>query len=157
MKISIVRLIPEDAKVAAWTLACEGSVDITKGRSRTCRQGFTFHPCITLWNTDSELVQNFRKMVGCGSIYRRKMKNPNHRDEFSWRIHSFSEVISFIEEILPFAPSSVFRRKCELILEYCRSRIGKKKHKAPYTQDEIELYEEMRRLNVRGITKRKYL
>jgi len=146
------KIAPENAKTITFSLAYEGTVRISKAKSPS-RQGFSIRPEIALFNTDYELVKSFEELVHCGHIYCKKTRQrENHRQEYRWTTRRFSEIIAIMEAALPFAPSTKFRRKCELVLAYCRSRINHGYYHQLYTDAEITIYKESKKLNQKGVT-----
>jgi len=151
------RIIPEDAKTIAFSLACEGTVRIGLRKNARTRQKFALSPEVALFNTDHELVKSFEGLVHCGHIYKKKTRQrKNHRLEYQWMTRRLSEIIVIMKAILPFAPSPKFRRKCELVLAYCRSRVEHGYYHQLYTNAEIKMYEECKKLNQKGASLDKY-
>ena len=135
----------ENAKIIVWSIAFEGSMSIIKSQRK---KYFNLCPTIALYNTDPSLIKSFKKMVGYGSIFKRNKRKIQHSNDYVWRITSFSQVLPFIESILPYSPTDKFKEKCEIIKEFCLYR--KKERGHPYSDYEINLYNKIKELNKKG-------
>ena len=144
-KSQLIKLNKEDAKTIAWSIAFEGSISIIKSQRK---KYFNLCPTIGLYNTDHSLIKSFKKMVGYGRIFKRNRREKQHSNSYVWRITSFSQVLPFIELILPYSPTDKFKEKCNVIKEFCLYR--KKEAGHPYTDYEISLYNKIKELNKKG-------
>lgn len=139
----------EDYKTVAWSIEFEGSISIIKSKRKVQIQGFNLIPTISLYNTDHELITNFQKMVGCGRIDKRLRRKEQHSNEYIWRLVNSKKIILLVDKILPYAPTKKFKRKCEIIREYCISKGGIRIHKQ-YDKNEINLFKKIKSLNMKG-------
>lgn len=109
-----VLLSQEDARLAAWAIACEGSIQLLSNRG-------TLMPRLSLFNTARELVVKFREIVGCGVVWTQVAKPKfNQRECYAWYLYGIMPCLSFSEAIRPFLP--IKQEQCALLIEYCRHR-----------------------------------
>lgn len=139
----------------AGILDGEGYIGVYKyGRKRTYGRGPYLHTCrIAITNTDIELLQAVRAMIGCGYFHTRKRENPKwkiaHQLQFTSR-----QALELINQVSPY----LIRKKkhAKLILELKESidRHTPRKRKR-LEQEEFDLREriceQVKALNKRGI------
>lgn len=140
----------EDCKTIAWSLDFEGTLSIIKSKHKNQTQGFHLNPVISLYNTDYNLIKGFKNLVNCGTIFKRERRNIKHSNSYVWRITTFSQIISLVDNIIQYSPTDKFKRKCEIIKEYCISRKEKGNIRKSYSQNEINLQKEIKILNEKG-------
>ena len=51
---------------------------------------------------DLDVLERFKEWAGCGTIKHRKKPNPNHRDQYEFRVGRKEEVIRLCEAMLPY-------------------------------------------------------
>lgn len=130
-------------------MACEGGFHLLKMTNKRAKLGYLILPKIAVTNTDRKLLEKIQKLTGLGKIYSAgRPQSPRHKQAYYWTIIGIDKVLSFCEEILPYLPSKRGVAKC--LIEWTKSRTSKKKI-APYSEREIELVEEIRKLNKRGL------
>lgn len=136
--------------VAAWSLAWEGAVGITK-HSHSGKHG---HPQlqarISIGNTNLALLEQFQTLTGYGKVDKRTPPKGNRKRQWIWSIIRLHEARSFLVEIQPYLPSK--KRQTALLLEFIESRLlSCRTSQKLYTQRDWEIYEELRLLNQKGI------
>ena len=148
IKITKKRLSKTNSRLVAWLLATEGSVGLMGNKHPTSRRNITITPYIAFWNTDKELVDNFKAIIKNGKKYERK-RNEKWSTEYQLRVLGVPYIISVLESIIPFAPSKKFECLCGLVQEFCNLRFNRERYKTPYAKRELQIYKEVRRLNHR--------
>jgi hypothetical protein len=122
----------------------EGCIGIEKQKRKG---GFMLRPYIHITNTNSEVIDYARNVLGGGIEIQRK--KPPEKDVYVLRIYNTKllvETLSRIKDKLILK-----KRQAELVLEFCQSRInGAVDRGLGYSDRELELYEELRKLNKRG-------
>jgi len=148
----------EVAKIAAWSVAWEGSLSIVNGGSVSRRrlasgeirkyEGHKSYlkPYIAVANTNRDLLEEFQLLVGMGSIRCYKPTNPAHKDSYIWIVRTIKDCLEFCEAILPWLPAK--QRQAELVIEFCSGGLPTRSFRD--TDRDWEIYEEMKKLNKRG-------
>jgi len=139
-----------DWRLVAWCLALEGSIGMYMQSSRN-----DFAPVLKLYNTDRNVVMSFMEMVDCGCVYLNKNNGGKRSNKplYFWRLQSFSDVKVFLNNIIEYLPSK--KRQAELLLEFVDIRLSnnhkwRKLRESSYSTREMEIYNEMKKLNRRG-------
>ena len=139
----------------------EGAVFMTKKKCLSMKQRFQLIPTIDVTNTDKNLINYVNFLTT--KIRNKKDEHSKTRVEFvqrsNWspkwkyglrvRVNDNNTIIDIINEILPILISK--KRKAKFLLKYCKSRLigfGKKPH--PYNKQELEIYDEVKKMNKRG-------
>ena len=141
-------------ELLAWSIAWEGSISL--GKSHRKKGGFYLCPMIMVVNSNLELLRRLADIIEFGNIYqqrRRKLtiskffRRPMHQ----WHVHKLGHLAIILKEIIPLLPSK--EKQSKLLLEYVQLRMKHKGHgrNAPYGKRELEIYEEMKILNRRGV------
>ena len=136
----------------AWTISWEGCIGLYKiKRSKTpeynCR--------ISVDNTNKDLIEKFRKLVGYGNVYNHRGQTGKNKACYKWELYSLFLLKKFLEEVLPYLPSK--KEQARLVLEFCNlrlsaSRVGiNLREGTTRTEREEEIYQRMRKLNQRGM------
>ena len=124
--------------IAAWVIAAEGCITLTIHKYSQGPAYYESWISVGQKTENKQFVIEFKKIVGVGKIYKCG-KNT------IWSINKFEYIKYVLENILPYLP--IKRQQAESLLEYVNSRISRPRHKAPYTQREREIAEEIRELN----------
>lgn len=137
-------LSEEAAKIAAWSIFWEGSITIEK----YTRNGHAYlRPLILLGNTNREVLQKFRDLVGVGGIYLNQTLRPDRKRNqpyYQWSIRAVPQCLSFIQEIRPYLPGK--QSQADSLIEFCQERLGKGR---AYTPTQIRAFQTIRRENRR--------
>jgi len=136
-----------EAEILAWIIASEGCISLTKSRNPKARLGFLFRTTIQIANTEHDFVKKTCTMLG-KPLTNFTILDKNRKPVYTIAIRKHKEVIFLLEKIIPFLPIKVERAL--LLKEFCISRSKKSKH-SPYSQRELEIFEELKRLNKRGL------
>ena len=59
-------------------------------------------PKLYLSLTDLDVLQEFVSIIGHGSIFKRKLYKPHHKQAYEWQITKRSVVYSVLEAMLPY-------------------------------------------------------
>jgi len=142
-----MKLSKKQALVLAWSLAWEGSIGVRRQKDPTAKLGWFLRPRFDIYNTDRELLEKFREFIGgYGRIFiQRYNDKPLWKPCYRWTIQRQDECLELLKEIIDLLPSK--RRQAELLLEFLELRKAKK----PYSDREIQIAEELHKLNKRGL------
>ncbi len=118
----------------------EGHLQITRHGQRT---KVYYSPFIGITNTDQGLIDKCMEIFKMGRFYAQKGKKPNHKTKLVYNTASVKGVKQILTQILD--ELVVKRKRAEVVLEF----IKLKENKIGYgvLPREIELFEEMKRLN----------
>jgi hypothetical protein len=135
----------------------EGSIGILyfmRGAKRGAGKKYLkLQPYIEIVNTDANLINWLREHIG-GVIEVSKHGKANWKPRYALYIYNTKLVAETLEKIAD--KLMVKQKQSKLVLEFCKSRLQGTYDKPGYTQREIEIAEEVRRLNGnRKIYKRK--
>lgn len=123
----------------------EGSIALDK-----LHRGRHYTPQVKLvTNTDNEIIEYIRRLgekIGLSPIKTRvRAGKGNHKDCLHIEVRRIENVYPLLKGLLPYLKGSK-RRKAELIMEFCQSRLSAYKNQ-PYRDEEWKLIEEIRLLN----------
>lgn len=135
---STIQLQPEVARVAAWAIACEGSISLKTDR------GY-LHPLVGLFNTRPELIMKFHHLVKCGAFRAHKYHREGTQKMYLWELHGIPVCFSFLSQIEPFLP--IKKEACALVIEFCRHRL-QNGNKSPYMERDWQIHQEVVTLNM---------
>ena len=139
----------------------EGSVGISKSKYEN-QIGYRLDPEINLRNTSFKLMKEIQEFLkskfGLEGLLQFRGGKDNHKDSWSLRFANLKAIEKFI---------GLFKGKAKLkepqlllLEEFVISRMGCEKMKTPqnlglygYTKRDIEIYEELKKLNRRGTPK----
>jgi len=144
LKISSVSFSEHIALVAAWVIACEGTISLRKNHNRS-RRSYSYQPVISVSSTTRPLLDHFQELVKCGSINFDRLDKAGN-PVYVWRLTSIRECLDFLEKIGAHLP--IKKDQCRLLMKFCEIR--DKCPGAPYLFGEEKIYAEIRRLNIRG-------
>jgi hypothetical protein len=148
-KVKPIRLTDIEKGYLAGLIDGEGTIRIV----RALRKWYA--PLIQITNTDKSVMDWLQEIFGkkkIGHLYIEKDKrSPNHRPKLVYNIASVQGVKQILEQIVDIL--KIKKRQALLVLEF----IKLKENKADYgvLPREIEIFEELKKLNARG--KRKSL
>lgn len=143
-------------KTKTWLAAvidCDGCIALNKHHVKERVKGFTILPQVRFCNTNIQIAQRFRKLTfqndsSLATSYRHK-NNPKWRDKYSVYVSRTPLVYALLSKIKD--DLIVKRKQAELVLEFIEiedERMRKReKYGRPYTQRELEIWEEMKKLN----------
>lgn len=147
----------KNAELSAWAIASDGCIAITLGKYKKTKLGFILIPSISFCNTSYQFVQKINEMIGGGITHDDANMQTNRKESWEVRVSGLADVKYLGEKILPFLP--IKKEQARLIIEFCDSRLkvlsqpGFQFKNAGYTTRELAIYEEMKKLNKRGIRK----
>jgi len=141
MRLPKWKLRKEEAAYIAGLIDGEGSILCYKsGRSYTKR--------ITISNTRKELMEWLMKKIPFGKFQKKPHpEKPNWSDSYIFYIGKTEYIVWLLEQVLPYLV--IKKQLAILMLELCRSRMEKPQF-SEYSEKEIQLLEEICRLNSRG-------
>lgn len=121
----------------------EGHIRIVRSIQRT---GNYYAPFIGITNTCQPLIDKCMDIFKSGRFHAEKKKRPNHKIKLVYNIASVKGVKQILTQILD--ELVVKRKQAELVLEFIRLKESKTGYGV--LPREIELFEEVKRLNRRG-------
>jgi len=142
-KVEPILLTDIDKGYLAGLIDGEGTIRIMRALQKW------YAPFIAITNTDTSMMDWLQKIFGerdIGRLYVEKRSKPNHKPKFVFNIASVQGVKMILEQVVDILKTK--RRQALLVLEF----IKMKEDKADYgvLPREIELFEELKRLNARG-------
>jgi nitrogen regulatory protein PII len=136
----------------------EGTLTIAKNifhyESEYRKRGYTtYRPMLAIANTSQELLEVARDMIGAGKVYppAGKKRKASHKGTYRYILYTYEYLLPLLIEIKDYL--IVKKRQCELLIEFIESRLqkGNKGVGVGYSEREIEIYEEVKRLNRKGL------
>ena len=128
----------------------EGCLFLDKNSSRTNNKYMLMTPKISISNTNEEVINFCKESFKSGGIYKTN-SNPhihsNNKQIFLYVKQGFG-ILPILVGILPFL--RVKRERAILLIEYIKIRL-KQNWREPYTKRHYEIYDEIKKLNKRGI------
>jgi hypothetical protein len=140
-KIEPIILSDVDRGYFAGIIDGEGTIRIIRAL------GKWYAPFIQITNTDRELMDKCRTIFKIGKLYKEERPKLRHKPKYVYNIASVQGVKQILEQVKDIL--TVKRRQAELVLEF----ISLKEEKEDYgvLPREIEIFEEVKRLNARGV------
>ena len=129
----------EEKKLLALAIDLEGAVSVAKRRTGR----ITVY--VNMWNTKKVLVDYIRGLAKMGYVSRAKHQG-NANEAYGWAISSLFVVQHFLKQIAPYLLAK--KKQAELAIRLCELRI--KNYSKPLSAEEIQLCQEIQRLNRRG-------
>ena len=121
----------------------EGNIRIVRSKQKT---GDYYAPFVGITNTSQLLIDKCMAIFKSGRYHSEKRKRPHHKIKLVYNIASVKGVKQILTQILD--ELVVKNRQAELLLEFIKVKENKIGYGA--LPREIELYEEIKRLNTRG-------
>lgn len=126
----------------------EGMIRINKAHDRRWSvEHYYLAPIISIVNTDAKLMAGIRDMVKVGRFFKETSRILGHKDKYVYNIASINGCKQILEQIKDGL--IVKKRQADAVLKLIA--IKETKTTGVVTAEEIELYEEVKRLNARGI------
>jgi hypothetical protein len=127
----------------------EGSLYLKKLRHPNARCGYTFQPIFEITNTKLDIVEKIRSILPFGFI-KRKKRTDRKKECYSYIIYRLKDIFVTLETLRSSLISSSCRKKADLLIEFCKVRLQSSKSQ-PYGFRELEIYNELKRLNQKGV------
>lgn len=125
----------------------EGSITIVKAHDkRWKKEHFYLAPLIYITNTDAKLMAGVRDILKVGRFYKEESKIERHKDKYVYTIGSINGCKQILNQIVN--DLIIKKRQAEAVLKLIS--IKEKKETGKVTTKEVELFEEVRRLNACG-------
>lgn len=131
------KLSDHTAMIIAWSIVWEGSISLYYDKFKK-----RINPIINLSNTNLELLQKFRQLVGFGCVIKGRKGKNGYRDLYYWQLSGNRGCLHLLKEIVEYLPAK--QKRAELLIEFCESRI--KSRWGTYSDREREILEEFRKL-----------
>jgi hypothetical protein len=112
-----------------------------------------YSPYIGIANTDYTIIYEIFRITGIGNInIRRRNVERGHKVLFEWKVTSLKRVLALCESIVDNMKCNRKQKIVRLVIEFCRSRLGpfNRITTNSYSRREIEIYDEVAELNIRG-------
>ena len=136
----------------------EGTIGLTKHKERRTLRGWNYEPYIMVSNTSKSIMEYLKEVTGIGYYWSKTYKNMNRgwKVPFAWQTGARREIISLLEQILPYLV--IKKRHAVLLLEYVKMREDQEKERIAfmkgmqikYSKHHDEIFEKLRELNRRG-------
>ncbi len=135
----------------------EGYVGITKSDRKDKRANYQAQMVIV--NTDINIINEIVKILDnlhvSAYLNTQDDNHPKHAVKYMVAIRKLSAIKQLVDVLLPFMRGK--KGRAEMMLRFVDSRLSNKKYATPYTDDEISLAEQLRRLNRKESPQRPYV
>ena len=142
-------------EILAWSIAWEGCISLAQKRK-------SYTLCVVIGNTEIELLEKMKSIIGIGAIFPTNAKHSKGKPSFNWVIAKIKECYFVLNNIKPFMVSKRKKKIIDLALEYCllsttkrkphhSKRIFKTWKEQVRNKRILEIYNEMKKLNKRGV------
>ena len=132
----------DERKLLALAIDLEGAIALTKRK-----QGNRLHAYVAIANTSSPILDYIYRLAKLGSVSPMKKYRGNRKPVGVWAISDFFTLKFFLEQVVSYFVAK--KQQAELTIRFCQSRINTPR--APYTGEELEIYDQMKKLNKRGL------
>jgi len=128
----------------------EGHMSVVKHQRRKGK--WDYRPACGLVNTNEDLISRVIEILdGLGISARlesRQIKKPYHKRSYQIAISRLDAIKKLAETLIPYLCGK--KAVAKLTLRFVNSRLKHDKRNHPVTDDEISLYEQMKKLNQKG-------
>lgn len=131
----------EEKRLLALAIDLEGAIALTKRKKGNRLSGY-----VQVANTSKAILDYIYRLARIGRVSRMVQYKGNRKRVGHWTISDFFRMKFFLENIEPYLIAK--REQARLMIKFCESRINNPR--APYTEDELEIYQKMKMLNRRG-------
>ena len=123
-------------------LDTDGTIKVT-GRGKK-KKNYN-RPSIEICNTNLELLETIRKIIGSGTIREKRYRNRSKKTQYVYRLPS-KDTAEFLKQVFPFLV--VKRERAKLCIEFFEEdKFRRSIRGSPLTSRQVELLHEIRRLN----------
>jgi len=131
----------EEKKMLALAIDLEGAIMLNKNKNGQLKG------CIAITNTNLDILRYIHELAKVGAIgpCRRTIKG-NRKTYWTFYVNGFMPMKFLLEKIIDYL--IVKKKQAELMVRFCENRI--RSPRAAYTTEEIQIHEEIKRLNKRG-------
>ena len=157
-----INLDPTKWAYIAGLLDGEGSINFVQGRYVVRgRAHYRLNPQVSISNTDASLM-DFLRILGIGHFLTHANNKPNSKPINDLQLTSMAEISVFLEGVLPYLV--IKKHRAELMLRFIHIRMirhakfgrGSPQQRKGFSLEspwgeELAIYEEVRRLNKRGV------
>ena len=116
----------------------EGCITITRDAKH-------YVPIVSVCGTSQLLMNTLGEITGLGSMFASPRRDKHHKTQMNWRLQSRVEILILLRKVCPFL--LLKKKQAVLLMEFCEGRINKT---LPASREE-EIYDELHRLNARGV------
>jgi hypothetical protein len=141
----------------AWLAAIidgEGTITLSKRKSKLARRGFYYIPTLEVTNSCKELLIKIWETVGEGGVYRERRSEQNPRWKRKWLYNGSAGVLrAVLPQILPYLIIKKNQAKTTLeYLQYVRDNpmVGRREIPAGYYPRIDALYFALKKMNEKG-------
>lgn len=126
----------------------EGNICLSRCKDRKYLRGYRYVPIVAIANTSEEWVEHIREFVGEGKIAYRKLRGGNRKDCYIYYMTRGA-----MRDILPNLQLIVKEKQKQLLLEALSiiKSYDKRQHLDDAWNRLDEIYDEMKKLNKRGV------
>ena len=148
LETKLKKLSLEDKCYIAGLIDGEGCITVYYIKNPNSPQGFRLRPQIQIGNTNKLIIYWLKETTGVGVLSIHKQSKAKWKTCYSWYLYVISDIKALLEEILPYL--KVKKHQAELLLEFCKLRL--KNIRKWYSDREIQIYQELKKLNKKGRT-----
>ena len=146
----------KNPEAIAWAIAAEGYISLRKNHN-------SLQPRVGLANTKQDFITKFQTMIGgLGRTYYYKHPNPKHKGKWFWELYSTGDCLEFLVDIYDYLP--IKKEQADIVIGFCMRALdrtaktrnlfrGSPEWKSAWslTTQDMDDYEEMKKLNSRGV------
>lgn len=136
--------IPERIKMAA-KIDGEGSIYLVKAEEKRTKLKVKVYPVLGITNTNRRFIESFESLGF--KVEERNPKNPKWKKSYFARTRQIYLIRWLLQQLLSFL--EIKKEQAKLMIEYCTIRA--KNYYKSYTEREFEIFEELKKLNKRGL------
>lgn len=139
--LSHIQYTDEEKRLLALAIDLEGCIAITK-RKTDRLMGY-----VEITNTSMKMLQYIKEIAKIGNIYHCGVGKGNRKPYATWHLGGFAYIKFFLEQIKDYL--IIKKKQARLMIRFCEFRL--RSPRAPYSEEEMEIYYKMIKLNKRGL------
>lgn len=146
---NVPQMTPFQIGYLAGIVDGEGTISIHKCRPTGRGGQFRYQPTMSIAGTDSRLTEYLGATLDATqNSHIRRRERPEHKPQFvtGWYGYRCYPIIKLVEPHL-----LIKREQAQIVMRYIESRAQMPGYNHPYTDEQHELYERIRQLNLRGL------
>lgn len=150
--IEVPELERDVAIYLAGLIDGEGCFWISRGTKHNSKYTKIYYtPEFKIVLTDEPTIAWVADVLGCTYNFQKANKGKNHKPTYEVRMSKVDNLIAFIPQLIPHL--KVKRAVAVLLLEFCESRRQERmeRYHAKYTNNEMGVFDKIKRLNRVGI------
>lgn len=134
-----------DKAYLAGIIDGEGSLHISKVKSKKANRGFVFVAVMSVWNTKQKLIDHIQKLIGEGSVFFKEETRKEWNDKYLWQANP-----NLMRKILPqLVPYLIIKKElAKTILRFLE--LYNHHNRGELNPKVFELYKQVKEFNRKG-------